>query len=219
VLSPWTIRNYSKYGRLVLVRPLPSKALPDFKDSVAQAEKISNGFKDVADYYRENPTGTQEDAISQTFLHYLKNPWGSVKFMFEEMVHFWSLYPDRLNTESPQFRAKIHAQDSRMVLGGDRFWSMAKIISIVVMLPVFVFALIGLFSVRPLGHDKMLFLLSILSLSIGYSLIYAEVRYRIPIEPYVLMFTAFGFYTVCTRLGLRCARTFDRTGVSHGGNG
>ena len=81
-----------------------------------------------------------------------------------------------------------------MMSTSSTLWRTAKILSISFMAPIFVFAAIGLIASFPLNSRSVLLLGSIVCFSFGYSLIYAEVRYRIPIEPLVLMFTAHGFY-------------------------
>ncbi len=192
VLTPWTWRNYLKYDRLIIVRPLPIKVLPDLSDKESQDRKIQNGFKDVAEYMKDHPNGTKDDNIPNTLKHYLRDPFGAIKYAAGEMLHYWALYPDRLNTQSMQFRQKIHAKDSRMVVQNYDIWSYVRIVSIIVMLPIFILALYGLFLSLPPKRETVLFLLTIFSMALGYSLIYAEVRYRIPSEPYILLFTATG---------------------------
>jgi 4-amino-4-deoxy-L-arabinose transferase-like glycosyltransferase len=199
VLSPWTIRNYKKYGQLVLVQPLPNKLLPDLVNKGNQDEKIKNGFKDVADYYRQYPQGTKADRLSNTFKHYLEHPLQACRYALREQLHFWALYPDRLNTANPAYRQKIYAKDPRMAVNSLQIWPQIKLGSIIVMLPVFIFALYGLFHINILRRETILMFLIILTTSFGYSLLYAEVRYRIPIEPYILFFTAVGmqaFYSL-----------------------
>ena len=194
VLTPWTIRNYHKYDRLVLVRPLPNRVLPDFNSESVQNHKVESGFKEVSDYLREHPNGTKDDQVSNTVLHYLKHPVSAFQFTLKESIHFWALYPDRLNTMRPEYREAIQAKDNRMVRDGDFIWKSVKIVSIIVMLPVFLLALTGLFFGNIFTRKTLFLLLTIFPFSIGYSMIYAEVRYRIPVEPYILIFTAVGIY-------------------------
>ena len=192
VLTPWTIHNFIKYDRLTLVRPVPHTAFPTLDDLDAQRTKIANGFEDTSEYLKKNPNGTDDDKIGHILGNYVKHPAQSVTYMLSEIGHFWALYPDRLDTPSPEYQQKILAQDHRMVRIKKVLWNAAVIASIVVMSPVFFFSLIGLFTSRPMNRKKILLLICAVGMTIGYSLIYAEVRYRIPIEPYVLMFMAAG---------------------------
>jgi 4-amino-4-deoxy-L-arabinose transferase-like glycosyltransferase len=191
-LAPWTIRNYQKYGRLTLVQPLPHTVLPNLVDSSAQEKEVESGFRGTTNYLKENPTGTKDDAIGKTIAHYILHPWGTLRYLVSEMGHFWALYPDRLDTANPHYRESIHAKDQRMVTTGGRLWPYLKVISIVVMSLVFILAVSGLFSSPISKQHLLLVLLTVTGFSVGYSLIYAEVRYRIPIEPFIIMFTAAG---------------------------
>jgi len=192
VLSPWTLRNYHLYGRFTLVQPVPHTVLPNLDDLSAQEKEVQSGFQSTVEYRKRHPKGTDEDAIGNMLLHYLKHPVATVKYVVEELGHFWALYPDRLDTQKQQYRQSIHQRDQRMVMSSNNLWKVAKILSILVMLPVFILAIIGYASSRPFSEFSLLLFLTMFGLSIGYSLIYAEVRYRIPIEPYVLMFMAAG---------------------------
>ena len=195
-LTPWTVRNYHKYNRFTLVRPVPHTAFPNLDDLEAQKDRIKSGFADTSDYLKNNPRGTNKDKISAILIKYLKHPGRSLEYMAGEMLHFWALYPDRLDSKSEKYSKNIHAEDSRMVNLKSTMWKIVMMISVIVMLPVFLFAVIGLFSSRSFERNRLLLVLTIAALAIGYSLIYAEVRYRIPIEPYVLMFMAMGLLKV-----------------------
>jgi hypothetical protein len=192
VLSPWTIHNYQKYGRLTLVRPVPHTVFPNLADSEAQQKRIESGFKDTTDYLKANPTGTDADRLDKIIGNYFKHPMQSVRYLVGELGHFWALYPDRLDTPSASYQQQVHNKDARMATTRSSLWTLAKYLSIVVMAPLFFFALVGLAASLPWQRAAYLLLGALFGLSIGYSLIYAEVRYRIPIEPYVLIFTAFG---------------------------
>lgn len=193
VLAPWTWRNYTKYGRLTLVQPLPHTVLPNLQDRAVQEQEIASGFKTTVEYFKEHPTGTGEDALSNTVLYYVRSPWSSIKHLVAELGHFWALYPDRLDTAKSSYRANIHARDQRMETRGD-YWQWIKWPSILFMAPFFLLAVWGL---QPawLAQQRAtaLLLWSIAGFSVGYSLIYAEVRYRIPIEPLLLMWAALGW--------------------------
>jgi 4-amino-4-deoxy-L-arabinose transferase-like glycosyltransferase len=191
-LAPWTIRNYQKYDRLTLVRPVPHTAFPNLDDLDAQKKRIDSGFADTSDYLKAHPNGSENDKIGNIIGNYFKHPVQSAKYMLSELGHFWALYPDRLDTPSQDYQKKIQAKDQRLVSLKGTLWDIAVIASISIMLPVFLFALFGLISSRPVERPKLLLVLTILAMSMGYSLIYAEVRYRIPIEPYVIIFMAAG---------------------------
>jgi len=201
VLTPWTLRNYQKYDRFVLVRPVPHTAFPDLENVDSHKTQIENGFNETTEYLKAHPTGTDEDAIPNIMKKYLNHPVESIQYSITELGHFWSLYPDRLDTKNKNYVKEVKEKDSRIVSAKPSgFWRLVKIGSIAVMLPTFLFAVIGLVSTHPFRRKKILILLTILAISFGYSLIVAEVRYRIPLEPYILMFTAAGLIAVFEKL-------------------
>ncbi len=191
-LTPWTIRNYHVYHRLVLVQNLPHTVLPDLEDQKTNQQEIKSGFRKTVDYLRHNPTGSQKDALSKTVMHYLHDPIGTCKYVAKEMVHFWSPYPDRLDSGDPSYRSAIYSQDHRMFTNGEIFWKLLPYFSTLIMVPTMLLAFFGLVKLYPWNQNVIFMLLTIASMALGYSLIYAEVRYRIPVEPLIIMFTAIG---------------------------
>ena len=202
VLSPWTMRNYAKYGRLTLVQPLPHTVLPNLQDRRAQEQEVAGGFKTTVTYFKEHPRGTEQDGLAATVMHYLHHPVGALRHLVSELGHFWALYPDRLDTARDSYRSTIHVRDQRMETGGS-IWPYIKWPSILVMAPIFACALLGVATAwRRNKKAVSLMLLTIVSFAVGYAMIYAEVRYRIPIEPLLLVFTAVGWETILRRFGV-----------------
>ena len=193
VMSPWIIRGFKIYGRLTLVRPLPHTALPNLENPDETQSKIESGWKETTDYRVEHPMGTNKDSVINMVLVYIKNPWGTIRHILSELPHFWALYPDRLDTKKDTYRESIHTRDQRMATKNFFVSGFIKYVSIMVMLPVFSLSLIG-FLTQGLKNSKgwLMFLL-VFSFSLGYSMLYSEVRYRIPVEPYILIFASLGF--------------------------
>ncbi len=201
VLAPWTLRNYMHYGRVTLSQPLPHTALPNLQDRAAQEQEIASGFQSTVRHFKDHPTGTNEDGLLNTIRHYLLHPAATAQHMVYELGHFWALYPDRLDTAQPAYRAQLHAKDQRMQVHGD-YWQWVKWPSILVMAPIFLLAVYGAVLSRRLDRRiTWLWLLTFISLSAGYSMIYSEVRYRIPIEPLILIWTALGVTALLQRAG------------------
>lgn len=201
VLTPWTLHNYQQYGRLTLVRPVPHTVFPNLEDSKAQKQRIESGFRDTTDYLKANPRGTEKDRLSVIIGNYIKHPMASLRYLAGELTHFWALYPDRLDTSTADYQQQIKRKDARIVSVDSSLWRLANVTSIFYMTPIFLMALIGSAAAFPWKRALYLPLGAVVGQSLGYSLIYAEVRYRIPIETYVLMLTAFGLYRVIMAAG------------------
>ena len=113
----------------------------------------------------------------------------------QEFRFFWELSPHRLQMSQPAFREQMHRRDPRIVreTAFGRRWT--ELISLVSVGPMFLFALIGLWMMAlQKDHRRALTLLcsTILSFAIGYSLFVGKIRYRIPVEPYILILSAYG---------------------------
>jgi hypothetical protein len=92
-------------------------------------------------------------------------------------------------------RERLHEEDPRIVketLFGTSWTSLVSTLSVSAM---FLFALIGggamWFDKAPRRHLALLCSV-ILSFAIGYSFFVGKMRYRIPVEPYILLCSAYG---------------------------
>ena len=206
IMSPWLIRGYKIYGRLTLVRPLPHTVLPNLDDSEKTRQQIESGWASTTEYRIKNPTGTEKDNILNMALVYFKNPFGTIRHLVGELGHFWALYPDRLDTEKSEYRESIHSKDQRMARKNVFVSGFIKYVSIVVLLPIFVLAFIGLIRFGLNSSGGWLLFLLISSFALGYSMLYAEVRYRIPVEPYILIFASAGLGYIIDRINTNTLR-------------
>lgn len=66
-----------------------------------------------------------------------------------------------------------------------------NIVSFVSYVPILVFFVVGIFfGFR--RKDIIILILPILSLCVIYSIFWSQVRYRLPVEPYIIIFSSFG---------------------------
>ena len=70
------------------------------------------------------------------------------------------------------------------------------IISATATLPVFLFGLLGLCVHRGKKTEVLLLLFLIFSFALIYSMFLTHVRYRIPVEPYIILFAGNGMVAV-----------------------
>lgn len=168
VVLPWIIRDYHVYGRAIVVEPRASRLLP----AVGSVDR-DKGAARIIDHPGE-----------------FAARFGS------EFLHFWALYPDRIRMSKPEIREAMHARDSRVIR--DSIFTTNRLviwISILSTLPLFVLGVAGTCSMW-LQKDKRPWLSllwgAILSFALPYSVFYTQVRYRIPVEPYIVVLSAFG---------------------------
>ena len=99
--------------------------------------------------------------------------------------------------DSRNYRQQRHHKDDRVV--NDTVFSANDLVNIVNLLstgPVFVFALIGSAAMwfrKERNRENILLWGIIFSFAIVYSLFAGRTRYRIPIEPYLMVFCALAY--------------------------
>jgi 4-amino-4-deoxy-L-arabinose transferase-like glycosyltransferase len=184
-IVPWMIRDYHVYGRLVPVEPRIVEHLPRIR-----IEDVELRRKKV-------------DAI-------LANPGKYALRFGKEFLHFWQIYPDRIQMAEPGFREKLHKKDARVVKSTIFTTSnLTKMISILSTGPLFFFALVGIAAMwfrQELRHYLALLCGTTLSFAVAYSFFFTQTRYRIPIEPYIAILSAYGMKKTWELLAARFAR-------------
>ena len=96
----------------------------------------------------------------------------------------------------PEFRQRFHEIDSRVIKS--TIFTPNNLINTVSVLstgPLFLFALIGTVAMwfeRERRRELSFLWAMIFSFAFGYALFYAQMRYRIPIEPYIIILSSYG---------------------------
>jgi 4-amino-4-deoxy-L-arabinose transferase-like glycosyltransferase len=181
----WTVRNFDVYGRFVLIEPQMAEKIPP----LVQAQRDHGGYK----------SGDRLNGI-------LDNPGAFARRFIREFCYFWELYPHRLFMNSPNSRENMHEKDARVVRETVFGTSWTTLISVLSVGPVFFFALIG---TAAMGFQKdrrphlSLLCGTILSFAVAYSFFYGKMRYRVPVEPYIIMLSAYGLRSVWLVLARR----------------
>lgn len=180
-ILPWTVRNVIVYRQLLPVQPFESH-LP----------KIT-------------PTETDSGA------NRIKALWSrldlyAVRFG-RNFVQFWELYPSRIQMSDQDYRDKLSDKDPRVVK--ETIYVPNRLINTVSILstgPIFVLAVLGTVAMwlkRDLRRALSLLWLVALSFAIGYSFFVGKIRYRIPVESYLIILGAYGFYEICETISAR----------------
>lgn len=110
-----------------------------------------------------------------------------------EVLHFWSPFPDRFYSQN-EFTAS---------------WSVW--LSAAVFAPVLVFFFISLFWLEGRWREASLLLFMILSTVLIYSFFQTKVRYRMPVEPYMIILAAHAVLRLARKLGFVRAVTSPST--------
>ena len=173
-LTPWTIRNFYAYGHIVIVEPRLTQLLPQV--GPAQQERVDN----------------EQERKIQAIWRY---PGAYIARFIREFGHFWELYPTRIFMNQTANREAFHEHDTRVVkqtIFGTTWTSLVSIFSVG---PAFLFALIGIWAMwlqKDQRRALSLLCMTILSFAIGYSFFWGKTRYRLPVEPYIILLSAYG---------------------------
>jgi 4-amino-4-deoxy-L-arabinose transferase-like glycosyltransferase len=185
---PWTVRNFYVYDRFVLVEPRLVEHLP-LMDDAQKDIRVHKG----------------DDKINGI----LRNPGAFALHYVREFGHFWELYPKRIQMSESSFREKMHEEDPRIVRETVFGTSWTSLVSILTEGPIFLFALIGIavMSFQKARRPNLALLcITILSFALSYSFFWGKMRYRIPIEPYIIILCAYGLRQIWLALTGRPAR-------------
>jgi 4-amino-4-deoxy-L-arabinose transferase-like glycosyltransferase len=177
IILPWVVRNYIIHGNLVF-----------HSTDAGQALFINNN----PESFTLEPSGTAFVYDSKEFLSMSEvettkifkkkagrfirhNPLRYLLYMSRRFINFWRPVP--YTVSGP----------------GQAYSKMHQIVSGIYTIPVFIFALIGfIYSIKNWRRLFILYAL-ILYYSGTYILVRATIRYRMPIEPYLIIFASYGF--------------------------
>jgi len=173
MIVPWIVRDFYVHDRLILIEPRLVQHLPPtpYDQEAAEAKKI--------------------EAIA-------KQPGSFGRHFGREFLHFWKLYPDRITMANPGMREEEHRRDARIIK--DTIFTTNSLITGVSILstgPLFIFAIVGTLAMwfhKEGRRDLSLLWAIILSFAVGYSIFHTRMRYRIPIEPYITILSAYGLW-------------------------
>jgi 4-amino-4-deoxy-L-arabinose transferase-like glycosyltransferase len=196
-LVPWTVRNYDVHDRLVIIDPNLLQLLP----TVAKPSSTGNP-------QRESPGSHHSDKIDTILAH----PAAFARRFMREFRSFWELYPQRIRMDEPHQRARMLARDERVVQQTAFTTSRMALVSVLSVGPMFLFGLIGTGAMwvhKKRRAQLSLFCATILSFAVTYSAFWSKTRYRVPIEPYILILSAYGLWQV----GRALARLVSRSAV------
>jgi hypothetical protein len=170
------VRNYQVHGRLVAVDSRMEEHLPRMPGSSIRNSSQSKSEGKI-------------EAI-------LQNPTPFIVRAATQFVYFWRLYPERLGMNSPRVRERYHRRDSRVIKSSVfSAGNLSKIINVASTIPLFLFALIGTVAMwchKECRRNLSFLWTMILSFAIGYSFFWAKMRFRVPVEPYLVILAAYG---------------------------
>ena len=180
IISIWTIHNYGEYHELILITTEGGHSFwegnnpnadPFRKHICQESEKLKEKLKGLN--YPQQSKVYMDEALA-----FIKNsPDKFIELTAEKFLNFWRIYP-RTYSKNKFSISKLSKWANVMTAG-----------------PLLFFFVLGLFfSLRHWGKFILLYGL-IFTFSIVYSFFTTTLRYRLPIEPIIMAFAAYGFIT------------------------
>jgi 4-amino-4-deoxy-L-arabinose transferase-like glycosyltransferase len=172
-LAPCTIRNAYVYDRLV---PIEARAL----NKATPWAKVPRR------------PGESENKTWR-YIYRIANRYPA------QFVSFFELYPRRVNFLKQEVRDKVHERDPRYVKHTSLGSSLVMAVSIVSVGTLYVFALVGAWAVgmkKEKRPEFTLFVVMVMSFALGYALTDGKIRYRIPVDPYIIFVSSWGLMYV-----------------------
>jgi 4-amino-4-deoxy-L-arabinose transferase-like glycosyltransferase len=188
-IVPWLWRNYLVFGE---VTPLDARA------EVHLPYKVDGRFISKLEYFRTRKKKTKFVSHKDAAVDIVQAPGAYAVYVAGQMKRLWTIQPDQLQTANVEVRKKAAAQDARMLVKNhpaEKVQRFAWLFS-VVLTPYYLLAFLGVWAGRAQLRKGFLFLLLILGYSFGYAMFFARLRYRLPIEPFVALFSAVGLWSL-----------------------
>jgi 4-amino-4-deoxy-L-arabinose transferase-like glycosyltransferase len=181
-IVPWTARDFLVHRQLVPVESSFKRYLPQIVTTETRLQ--DNGV---------NPILLRLELYA---VHFGRN-----------FVGFWELYPSRIQMSDQGYRNKLHAKDSQIVK--ETIYSPNQLINAVSILsvgPIFLCALLGTVAMwlrRDRWRELSLLWVMVLSFAVGYAVFVGKIRYRVPVEPYLIILSAYGVHAAYAVISAR----------------
>jgi 4-amino-4-deoxy-L-arabinose transferase-like glycosyltransferase len=183
LMSPWWAYNYARYGQFVRLNLAAGVVLYTGNNPLnVHGGGVSEGPTQDADlsrYRRILDPVEQDRAFRNAAIRYIKDhPWRFVSMMPVKFLRLWRPWPYSDEFQSP--------------------WVVA--VSVASVVPAFILALAGLATTWRAHFVRLLPCLAYLGyLTLVHVVTFGSVRYRVPLEPFVLIYAAAGLVGLLRR--------------------
>jgi len=183
IVLPWIIRNYYIHHTFVFNSTDGGQAF--YINNNPQALKEPSGFAYF--YNTEEFKGLNEIEVSRILytraVEFIKtHTLDFLKLIWRRFLNFWSPFPHTISGPGKTY-SRTH-----------------QILSGLYTIPLFILAIIGFFYSLKNWRKLSIFYFLIIYYSGTYILVRATIRYRMPIEPYLILFASFGLCSLWTKV-------------------
>ena len=185
VISPWILHNYKKYNKLYFITTEGAYSLISGNNPYYTSEdRKKSELPAELDGKFENLTEDEKvDKYTKESINFiLTQPLVFLKNYSLRFINFWRFYPDTISKN--KFTSKRNT-----------------IISAIFYLFLLPFSFFGMILGLKEWRKNLIFYGFIFSFAFGYSLFITTIRYRLPIEPYLIIFAAVGISHLLFKVG------------------
>lgn len=180
VLSPWWVHNYVKFNEFVRINFAPSYSLFLGNNEFSSFENIKyiragkNTSFDLSQFEEIKDPITKNKEIRNHAINFIfENPDKFVILCINRFIHFWQLYPN-----ADEYQNWKYILISCLSFGS-----------------ILLFSFIYLINLNISQLKKIIpLILIILSINLVHVLTISSLRYRLPIEPFLIIFAANGLH-------------------------
>ena len=196
-LLPWTLHNAVKHGEFVAVEARSlDELVPWAENATAPTVKGKRGQGQLIQAKGDSTPVAQPSADSKLA--------GMLTRMAKrypgEFMSFFELYPTRVGylvqSERERARKKVSDRIVRYIPFGS---DLVMAVSIFSVGPLYLFAVVGMACMwrgREKRRELSLFVLLVMSFALSYAVSWGKIRYRIPVDPYIILLSAWGVVAV-----------------------
>jgi 4-amino-4-deoxy-L-arabinose transferase-like glycosyltransferase len=213
-LLPWTLHNVVKHGRLI---PVESRSLEELvpwaekstartidgkrdQGQLTQAKGDSMPVTQLIQTTDDNAAVAQPSADNELVVMFTR----MAKRYPGEFMSFFELYPNRVGFLAQSQRDKAHRKKTERFVRYIPFGSdLVMTVSILSVGPLYIFAIVGMVSMwrgREKRRELSLFVLIVMSFALSYAVSWGKIRYRVPVDPYIILLSAWGVVAFWNRV-------------------
>ncbi len=174
-ISPWSIRNFYHFRKFVPLTTMTGASFWEGNNPYSLGGPCQYWPEEV-----QKLSEVERDRyLTKATIRVIKNnPSRFIKLMGLKFIRFWNIIPNYEGFSSALY----------------------KLISLFSYVPVLITAIYGIFLTRRVWRNFLLFYILFLSFTFGHMLFVSSIRYRIPIMPFLIIFSAYGIIQIYQRI-------------------
>ena len=192
-LLPWTLHNVVKHGEFV---PVESRSLDELVPWAGNATAPTIEGKRGQGQLIQTKGDSTPVAQPSTDSKLVGMLTRMAKRYPGELVSFFELYPTRVGFLNQSQREQARRKKTERFVRYIPFGSdLVMAVSIFSVGPLYLFAVVGMASMwrgREKRRELSLFVLLVMSFALSYAISWGKIRYRIPVDPYIILLSAWG---------------------------